>query len=90
MSQALRLNVDEATALLNYLVHDGQTQAYALVVHLCRAMQLAKASEELRDVIRGYTGPCIPNLDLEALILLYVALLDLDEALLSELDRIFY
>ena len=90
MSQALRLNVDEATALLDYLVHNGKAQAYAFVVHLSRAMQLAETSEELRDVIRSYTGACIPNSHLKALVLLSVALLNLDEALLCELDRIFH
>lgn len=89
MTQALRLDFHGSTALFNDLTYDGQAQADPLVVQLCRSMQLAKASEELLNVIWGDTRARVTHLHLEALILLYVFLLDLYDTLLGEFNRIF-
>ena len=58
---ALRVNPDGAAATLYYLLDHGKTQANTLAVDLGRSLQLAEASEELREVLGGDPDPIVRN-----------------------------
>ena len=81
------VDADGATARFNYLFDHGEAETDSFAVHLCRALQLSKASEELGHVFASNTRPRILNVHHKEAV--SIASLDAHRASRCEFERVF-
>jgi len=80
--------LDAAAAALNYLLDDGESEAYSVGVLLCSSMQSAEFAEEQRDV--RFCDACtrVPDAHQESFTACIVMYLQPDGSPTGELDRV--
>ena len=61
MANASTVHLYLSTIQLDYLLNDRQAKSDPLVIHLGRAVQFSKASEQLLSVLYSYPNACISH-----------------------------
>ena len=90
MPNALTVHMNLTAIQLDYLLNDRQAKSDPLVIHLGRAVQFSKASEQLLSVFYSYSGARISHGYFEQLPERIVLSFDFNKAITRKLDRILY
>ena len=90
LANAIRIHLDLPLAGLYYLLDNSQSQSYALVIHGCRPMQLAKSIEQDWNLIFCDAHASVNHLDSKHAGRIEVLSYNLNQTVFGELKGVLY